>query len=113
MTQEIDALDPQPSYIGINGTQYAVSAPSLSVFIRLQREFARMQSVDDLTDEQLDEVEAKIMAGIKKCIPSLNFDLNAAQIMEIGVKILSLGTPQLGEELKKRGIEVDSSKKAS
>ena len=116
LEKELDSIDPQPKKMMVRGKEVTIHPPRLIVFMRLQRAFARIsgEELDKMTDEEFEAIEAKVTAWVIMCIPELfGLTLTSGELMTLTMEIMALGTPKLDSELKKRGIEVDSSKKAS
>lgn len=113
---EIENLDPQPVEVIIRGKSHTVNPPRFPVFVRLQTQLQKMiNDGENLSDEQLEEIDKKVTAAIVKAVPSLDgVELYSSELMEVATTIIALGTPrQVTTELQKRGIIQDNpSKKA-
>lgn len=110
---DLDALAPKPRKLKFGGNTFELLPPKTRHVLRLGFLGQKMQDMDSLTNEQTDQLIADLEAEIKEVVPELKeASLNASQLMELLTVIVEMGMPNQADELKKRGITVDSQKKA-
>lgn len=110
---DLDALAPKPRKLKFGGNVIELQPPKTRNVLRLGFLGQKMTDMDSLTNEQTDQLIADLEAEIKEVVPELkDAQLNASQLMELLTVIVEMGMPNQADELKKRGITVDSQKKA-
>lgn len=110
---DLDALAPKPRKLKFGGNTFELLPPKTRNVLRLGFLGQKMTDMDSLSTEQTDQLIADLEAEIKEVVPELkDAQLNASQLMELLTVIVEMGMPNQADELKKRGITVDSQKKA-
>lgn len=110
---DLDVLQPQSKTIKWHDKLIEVQPPKTGDLLRLSAIGSSLQDAAKLDADEMDKVTADLEAQIKKMIPELaEATLVTAQLMSLLTLVMEMGMPEQMAELKKKGIEVDSSKKA-
>lgn len=111
-TLDLDALIPAPRIVKIDGNEIEVKQPATADVLKLGKVGQKLQAVNDLPDEEIEALTSSLKEIINRLIPELNGkDLNTAQLMTLLNMIVEMSMPPELEELKKKGITVNETKK--
>lgn len=111
---DLQSLAPTPMQIKLpTGETVDVQPPKMQDTIRLSSLGTRMQNATNLSDDELDVLNADITKAIVKMIPQLDgTELNANQTLGIITMLAEMGVPASAKELKASGVEVKGDPKA-
>ena len=111
---DLDALAPPAVTIHFGGVDISVNAPSTATVIKLGSLGQKLQNSNELSDDEIDTTVEQLANLVTATIPELQGkSLSTAQQLKL-VEILSqMAMPPDSQELKERGIEVDSPKKTT
>lgn len=109
---DLDALIPEPVTIKFGGQEFQVAPPKTSDVLKLGYLGQKLQTIEDLPDDEVDEVIEALTLHVRKCIPELGDQpLNTAQLLKLVEIIGQMSVPPDAKELEARGIQVDAPKK--
>jgi hypothetical protein len=109
---DLDVLTPQPRKIKFGDQEIEIKPPKTVNVLRLGFLGQKMQEPEKLTKDELDTLVNDLTSEVKACVPELaDKELSTSQLMALIGLIVEMGMPAESEELKKKGITVESSKK--
>ena len=110
---DLNALIPQSIKIKYDNDEIEIKPPKTVDILKLGVLGQKLQAPDKLEDVELEKLVADLTDTISSCIPELtNKPLTTTQLLFLLSKIVEMGTPPDLKELEKRGITVDTPKKA-
>ena len=110
---DLNALMPQPRRIKLGEVEIEIQPPKTQDILKLGTLGQKLQNLEDLTDEQVDELTQKLREAIDRVVPELQgHELNTAQLMALLNLIIEMAMPPEAEALAAKGITVDTPKKA-
>lgn len=111
---DLDALAPESVTIHINNQDIVVKPPSTLVLFRIGGLGQKMQNIEKLTDDEVNQLESDLKKQIINCIPELeNIELSTPQLLKLVAIISEMGTPAEAKELQERGITASGPKAQS
>lgn len=109
---DLDALQPQPVTLTFKGKTLTVNPPKTGDVLRLNTVARKINDLQGLLDEEIENILQNVQAKIAAVIPELKDEnLNTAQLLLVIKIINEMALPPDAKELKKRGITVDNPKK--
>lgn len=96
----LDALNPQPKKVKLNGKIIECYPPKVLELIELQQIFASMKGISEI--DELDNVAKKFRAKLSKTIPDLekeNIDLSLDQMITLYQYLQNVPTQQVSDNL--------------
>lgn len=111
---DLDALQPKAAIVKFGGKEITLNPPKTGDVLKLGAAAQKLQNVDELTSEEVDEAFDDIRRHIAHIIPDLAGEqLNMQQILVLIKAISDMAIPPDAKELAARGITVDSDPKAA
>lgn len=110
---DLNALIPQPRKVKFGELEIEIKPPKTADILKLGVAGQKLQNLETLKDDEVDKLVADLTANIYRMVPELNSqELTNGQLFALVGLIVEMGMPPEAEELKKRGITVDTPKKA-
>lgn len=110
---DLDALAPKPVTVHFGNEDIEIEPPTTSSILRLGSLGKKIESADQLSDDEMEKLVDDMTNQIYKCIPALGGKkLNTAQLLKLVEIISKMSLPPDAEELQKRGITAETAKKA-
>lgn len=108
---DLDVIVPEPKKIRFGGEIITVNPPKMGDLMALFKLSEKQKDIKE-TDRDYEQIIADTTEIIFRMIPELaGKELNILQILELETLIAKMGTPELPEDLKALGIEIDTEKK--
>lgn len=111
---DLDAIDPQPITIKLDGAEYIIQPPTTLDILRLGY-YTQKLTTTDLSDESATQQAINdLTAQVYKCVPGISGKLLSKPQLQTLVQIISdMSTPEEKKELDSKGITPNTSEKKS